>query len=111
MLEEYFVKPQTIDRIRGSWIGPQVEQYVTWLAGKGYESRSILRRVPLVVAFGEFARANGARQAADLPGHVSAFVGWRVSQSRDALCAEGEHARQGHPRPGRADADDRDPGF
>jgi hypothetical protein len=33
--EEYFVKPDTVDRIRASWIGPQVERYVGWLAGQG----------------------------------------------------------------------------
>lgn len=90
MLEEYFVKPQTVDRIRASWIGPQIEQYVTWLAWQGYESRCVLRRVPLVTAFGEFAAANGAGQIADLPEHVSAFVAWRVSQSRDARRAQGD---------------------
>ena len=48
MLEEYFVKPDTIDRIRSSWIGPQVEQYVAWLAGQGYQPRTVwLRRVRL----------------------------------------------------------------
>ena len=36
MLEEYFVKPDTVDRIRACWIGPQIECYVAWLAGEGY---------------------------------------------------------------------------
>jgi integrase/recombinase XerD len=31
MLESYFVKPQTVDRVRGSWIGPEIERYVDWL--------------------------------------------------------------------------------
>ena len=90
MLEEYFVRPQTVDRIRASWIGPQIEQYVAWLAEQGYGTRCVLRRVPLVAAFGEFAAANGARQPADLPEHVSAFVAMRVSQSRDARRAQGD---------------------
>ena len=29
MLEEYFIKPATIDRLRGSWIAAQIEAYVT----------------------------------------------------------------------------------
>jgi integrase/recombinase XerD len=62
MLEDYFVRPQTVDRIWGSWIGPQIEQYVTWLAGEGYGARCVLRRVPLVSAFREFAAAHGARR-------------------------------------------------
>src|SRR5437764_606017 len=61
MLEEYFVKPGTVDRIRASWIGSEIERYVAWLAGQGYGARSVLRRVPLLVAFGEFARLQGAR--------------------------------------------------
>ena len=32
MLETYFVKPQTVDGIRGSWIGGEIERYVGWLA-------------------------------------------------------------------------------
>jgi integrase/recombinase XerD len=84
MLEEYFVKPGTVDRIRASWIGPQIEQYVTWLASQGYGARCVWRRVPQLAAFGEFARLNGARSLTDLPGHVDAFVDKRFSESRRA---------------------------
>jgi hypothetical protein len=28
MLERYFVKPSTGDRIRTSWLAPQIERYV-----------------------------------------------------------------------------------
>jgi site-specific recombinase XerD len=90
MLEEYFVRPRTVDRFRASWIGPQIEQYVAWLAEHGYGTRCVLRRVPLVAAFGEVAAANGAGQLADLPGHVSGFVSMRVNQSRDARRAQGD---------------------
>jgi len=89
MLEEYFVRPRTVDRIRASWIGPQIEQYAAWLEEHGYSTRCVLRRVPLAAAFGEFAAANGARQVTDLPGHVGSFVAWRVSRSRDARRAQG----------------------
>jgi len=78
MLETYFAKPATVDRIRASWIGSEVEQYVGWMADQGYDVRSIWRRVPLVVAFGEFARQRGARDVADLPAHVEAYVAERV---------------------------------
>ena len=84
MLEDYFVKPDTVDRIRASWIGPQIEQYVIWLADRGYGARCVWRRVPLLVAFGEFARLQGARSLADLPGHVDDFAAKRAGESRDA---------------------------
>ena len=35
MLEEYFVRPQTVDRIRASWIAPEVERYVGVCRGCG----------------------------------------------------------------------------
>lgn len=79
MLEQYFVKPSTIDRIRGSWIAAEIETYVTWLAGHGYSARSILRRVPIVFAFGEFARARGAVDVGKLPLYIEPFVTDRVT--------------------------------
>jgi integrase/recombinase XerD len=90
MLEQYFVKPATIDRIRGSWIAGEIETYVAWLADQGYGTKSIWRRVPIVFAFGEFAHARGVRAPADLRAHVEAFVAGRVA---------GCHARTGSNRP------------
>lgn len=78
MLEKYFVKPTTADRYRGSWIGPEIEQYVVWLDGQGFRPRSVLSRVPLVYAFGEFAQSGGAAVLGDLPDHVDAYVDDRV---------------------------------
>ena len=87
MLESYFVKPQTVDRVRASWIGPEIERYVGWLAEHGYAARCVRTRVPLLVAFGEFARARGARAVGELPGHVDAFVAERVAERRRPRCA------------------------
>ena len=65
MLEQYFVKPATIDRLHGSWIAPQIEQYVTWLVERGYSDRFVRTRFPIAFAFGEFARAREARVVGD----------------------------------------------
>jgi integrase/recombinase XerD len=78
MLEEYFIKPSTIDRLRASWIAAEIEAYVAWLAEQCYSNRSIWRRVPIVFAFGEFARLHGAEAVGDLPAHVETFVTDRV---------------------------------
>ena len=90
MLEDYFVKPATIDRIRGSWIAAEIETYVAWLAGQGYSTKSIWRRVPIAFAFGEFAGERGVSVTGDLPAHVGAFVADRVAR---------HDARTGSPRP------------
>ena len=39
MLETYFVKPQTVDRIGGSWIGAEIEC--------GFRSNPITRFAPI----------------------------------------------------------------
>jgi integrase/recombinase XerD len=80
MLEEYFVKPDTIDRIRACWIGPEIERYVAWLAGEGYRPRTVLHRVPMLLGFAGFAWARGARTVEDLPAHVEAFVASSVAR-------------------------------
>ena len=82
MLEAYFVQPQTVDRVRASSIAQRFERNVAWLAEHGYTARSVLRRVPLLVEFGEFGRARGAQTVGDLPAHVDAFVVERQQRVR-----------------------------
>jgi integrase/recombinase XerD len=82
MLETYFVKPQTVDRIRACWIGAEIERYADWLSEQGYATRTVLRHVQALVAFGEFARLHGASALADLPAHVDDFVAMRVAAFR-----------------------------
>lgn len=89
MLEDYFVKPETVDRLRRSWIAEQIEDYVVWLAGHGYSKRSVWRRVPVVYAFGECARYRGASAIVELSRHVERFVAERVAD---------HHARTGSTR-------------
>src|SRR6185503_18257387 len=75
MLERYFLLPKTIDRIRGSWLAEPIERYVAWLAERSFSSKSIARRVPLILRFGAFAQHRGARDVRDLAEHVGPFVG------------------------------------
>jgi integrase/recombinase XerD len=73
MLERYFVRPDTIDRLRASWIAEPLECYVKWLTDEGYTPRTVLRRVPIVACFGEFAQARGATTWSDLVEYVEPF--------------------------------------
>ena len=85
MLEKYYVKPQTLDRIRAHWLGEPVERYVTWLHEQGYGARNVFRRVPLLLRFGAHAQANGAKTWGDLPQHVQGFVeGWTREHAVDS---------------------------
>jgi len=74
MLQRFFVRPDTIDRIRSSWIGGAIEQYVTWLTERKYAARTVCRRVPMLMRFGEFAWDRGARKWEELPGFAADFV-------------------------------------
>ncbi len=74
MLEDHFVQPQTVDRIRGSWLGDAIEKYLTWLEGHAYSSRCVIRRVPLLLRFGEFARRRGTHRIEELHGYLDPFV-------------------------------------
>jgi integrase/recombinase XerD len=74
MLEHYYVRPDTVDRIRSSWIAPAIEQYVEWLATRRYRRTTVLRRIPLLTMYGEFAKCHGATDISQLPDHVEPFV-------------------------------------
>jgi site-specific recombinase XerD len=80
MLENYYVFPTTVDRVKASWIAPTIERYVEWVSERRYRRSSVLRRVPILVSFGEFARTHGARKPKHLPKHVESFVQSWVSQ-------------------------------
>jgi site-specific recombinase XerD len=96
MLESYFVKPTTIDRLNKSWIAQSIEEYVRWLVDQGHAGTTVRQRIPLLFNFGEYAQKNGAQAITDLPNLVSDFVrDWKIpghycrSESRQkVLCRE-----------------------
>ena len=94
MLEQFFVKPSTVDRLRASWIGAEIEAYVVWLVEHGYGARAVWRRVPIVCAFGEHAGAHGAVSVADLPRFVDGFVDARVAAHHRRNCSERAMAKE-----------------
>jgi len=83
MLEKYFVRPETVDRIRCNWIANPIEQYVIWLSAQKYSLSTVRRRVPVAMAFGDFARHHGATELHHLPDHVESFAqAWAVGHGR-----------------------------
>jgi len=74
MLEDYSVKPSTIDRIRGSWLAPQIESYLEWLEAHGYSRLVVYRRLPLLFHFAEFAEKKGCRDSASCRAYIKEFV-------------------------------------
>ena len=60
VLNRYFIRPTTVDRIQASWLGDAIERYVAWLGEQSYAARNIFARVPILFRFGEFAEQAGA---------------------------------------------------
>ena len=74
MLEHCFVRPESVVRIRSSWMGPPIERYATWLHERGYSVKTLAARVSLLVQFGNFALKQGARQHEQLPAYLEPFL-------------------------------------
>ena len=80
MLEHYFVKPSTLDRIRSSWLASPIERYVEWLESHGYTRATVVGRVPLLFHFADFAQMNGCTDIGAARAYVEAFVSEWMSQ-------------------------------
>ena len=78
MLERYFVKPSTVDRIRASWLAPEIERYVEWMDLQGYAIRNVHKRVPLLCRFAEFAKQYGSTdlKSSASRSRVLRHIGW-----------------------------------
>jgi site-specific recombinase XerD len=74
MLERYFIRPATVDRIRANVAGAYIEHYVSWLRTQGYADRNVFKRVPILCQFGEFASARGAIDGQTALEHVEPFA-------------------------------------
>lgn len=98
MLERYFVKPSTVDRIRACWLAPQIERYVEWMEAEGYGIRNIYRRVPMLCRFAEFAKQHGSTDLKSAASQIEAFAShWEAIHSegrkKEALRKIAEEAR------------------
>ncbi|MCC6587420.1 MAG: tyrosine-type recombinase/integrase [Bryobacterales bacterium] len=85
MLNRYFIRPTTIDRIHESWIGEAIESYVVWLTEKKYAARNVAFRVPVLLRFGDFAQRSGANSLEELPTHIESFVEECLNRRKQAI--------------------------
>ena len=85
MLERYFVRPSTVDRIRALWLGPAIDQYVDWLTGRHAASDTIKRSVRTLIDFDDFTQARGVTTWEELPQYLEPFMA-QWMQQRGAWC-------------------------
>jgi hypothetical protein len=74
MLDYHFSLPRTVDRIRGLWLGPAIEQYVDLLADRRCAPCTIRTQVRVLGHFDSFATASGATSWNELPALAAPFV-------------------------------------
>lgn len=74
MLEDYYVEPSTIDRVRSSWLAPQIENYLEWLEAHGYSRLIVYRRLPLPYHFAEFARKKDCGDVVSCKAHIRSTI-------------------------------------
>jgi integrase/recombinase XerD len=92
MLERYYVRPVTVDRIRANVAAAYIEHYVDWMEAQGYSARNVYRRVAILCQFGGFADRHGATDGWTALEHVEPFVRhWQMvhggSFKSEAACA------------------------
>src|SRR5260370_21509596 len=73
MLEQYFLRPTTVDRIRSTWLVQQIEQYVEWMHAQKYAEYSITHRIAILCHFADFARTHGVTDLASASSLVEMF--------------------------------------
>ncbi len=74
MLERYFVRPVTVDRIRALWLGPAIERYAEWLVEHRASKATVVRHVHALRHFNHFVVRRDVKTIEELPAHVQAFV-------------------------------------
>ena len=88
MLEQYFVKPDTVDQVRDSWLGEPIERYVIWLSSQNYAPAYVRSRVPILKRFARFVWSQGGRTPEELPEYIEPFVSHWVAPRETGRNAE-----------------------
>lgn len=88
MLERYYLRPATVDRIRANVAGAYIEHYVEWLHRQGYAARNVFKRVPILCQFGDFAACRGATDGRTALEHLEPFAQhWQSIHGRSCKSA------------------------
>ncbi len=99
MLDHYYVRPKTADRIRALWLGPAIDQYAAWASARGAAKATVSGHLQALIHFDQFARDRGATTWADLPALVEPFVDqWMQKHGTWCTGARARQSLRSHPR-------------
>src|ERR1700730_3192801 len=99
MLDHYYLRPKTADRIRALWLGPAIGQYAAWASERGAAKATVTAHLQALVHFDRFAQRCGATTWDDLPALIEPFVDhWMQEHGRRCTGDRARQSRRSHAR-------------
>jgi integrase/recombinase XerD len=99
MLEHYYSRPATVDRIRSLWLGPAISRYAEWMSDQQVARASALFRLQTVVLFDRFVTARHVQALEELPAQIEPFIEeWRRTRGRRPHTASYGRSLRAQPR-------------
>ncbi|HMH28274.1 MAG TPA: tyrosine-type recombinase/integrase [Steroidobacteraceae bacterium] len=99
MLEHYFTRPSTVDRLRSLWLGPALSRYAEWLSDRQISCASALFKIQTLVLFDRFLTDRHVRTLEELPTQIEPFVKkWRRTRGRRPHTASYARSLRAGPR-------------
>jgi hypothetical protein len=74
MLQHYFSRPSTIDRIQSLWLGAPISRYAEWLSARQQSRASALYKIQTVILFDRFVTDRHIVALEDLPPQIEPFI-------------------------------------
>jgi integrase/recombinase XerD len=99
MLEHYFSRTSTVDRLRSLWLGPALSRYAEWLSDRQISRASALFKLQTLVLFDRFVTARHLRALEDLPEQIAPFIEeWKRTRGRNPHTASYARSLRTGPR-------------
>ena len=98
MLESYFAKPESADRLRALWLGPAIDRYAEWLVSRQAATMTALGHFQILAQFNRFVVRRGISNHKDLPAQVDAFARHRLRANKWARTARDRRTVLTHSR-------------
>jgi len=99
MLEHYYSRLATVDRIRSLWLGPAISRYAEWLSDRQVSRASALFKLQTLVLFDRFVTDRHMRTLEELPAQIEPFIEeWRRTRGRRPHTASYGRSLRSGPR-------------
>ena len=100
MLEQYFSRTSTIDRIRSLWLGAPISRYAEWLSDRQQSRASSLFKIQTLVLFDRFVTDRHVGSIEELPAQIDPFIAeWKRTRGRKPHTASYARSLRAGPRP------------